>query len=363
MAHVRGERNDRDEQFGNGRQQRWERGATGQDRDRDIYGGDDDVRFSDENGRFRQGRDDRDRDRERERGFSGMGSTGGWDRERSDRDLGLWGRDREDRDDRDYGRRMGGSQADYDSRRACGRQDDDQPRYGQGYRSQNIGNQSDYNYGQDRDRDRDRDRERDGRWSRSGGFASESWTRGGQSGQSEWQSRANQESDDRNRGNERFDRFDSRGMAGGTGGGGFYGGYGQDDTRQGRSQQQLRRQPEHIGKGPKGYSRTDERLLEEIHERLSMGYLDASEIEVTVKNGEVVLKGTVSTKSDRRTAEDAIEDVLGVKEIDNRIKVKKQETSSSSMSTSSSSSSSSSPNKNESESERGGNPSQQHKRS
>ena len=36
------------------------------------------------------------------------------------------------------------------------------------------------------------------------------------------------------------------------------------------------------GRGPKGYRRSDERIKEDINDRLSEGYLDATEIEVAV---------------------------------------------------------------------------------
>jgi hypothetical protein len=82
-----------------------------------------------------------------------------------------------------------------------------------------------------------------------------------------------------------------------------------------------------IGKGPKGYRRSDDRILEEVHERLAHGYLDASDIEVKVKDGEVTLEGTVRSKHDRRLAEDLVEDTLGVRELDNRLKVRKADAS------------------------------------
>ncbi len=48
---------------------------------------------------------------------------------------------------------------------------------------------------------------------------------------------------------------------------------------------------DHRGKGPKGYTRSDERIREDVNERLTDdGMIDASEIEVDVKNGEVLLK-------------------------------------------------------------------------
>lgn len=85
--------------------------------------------------------------------------------------------------------------------------------------------------------------------------------------------------------------------------------------------QPLPRYKEFIGKGPKGYSRSDALIQEDVSQRLSHGYLDASEIEVSVKDGEVTLQGMVNSKHDRRLAEDLVEECFGVKDVDNRLKV------------------------------------------
>jgi Flp pilus assembly secretin CpaC len=50
-------------------------------------------------------------------------------------------------------------------------------------------------------------------------------------------------------------------------------------------------------------------------------YIDASDIEVTVNNGEVVLSGTVDSRYDKRLAESIAEDVTGVRNVENRIRV------------------------------------------
>lgn len=81
---------------------------------------------------------------------------------------------------------------------------------------------------------------------------------------------------------------------------------------------------EHRGKGPKGYKRSDERIKEDINDRLSDDHnLDASEIEVEVKNGEVTLSGSVSERSDKRRAEDVAEMISGVNNVENRIRISK----------------------------------------
>src|SRR5690606_16652833 len=78
----------------------------------------------------------------------------------------------------------------------------------------------------------------------------------------------------------------------------------------------------HHGKGPKGYTRSDEKIKDEINDRLyNDSYIDASDIDVNVTDGEVTLTGTVDHKSTKRRAEDITENVSGVKDISNHIKV------------------------------------------
>jgi hypothetical protein len=82
------------------------------------------------------------------------------------------------------------------------------------------------------------------------------------------------------------------------------------------------RQGEHTGRGPKGYARSDERIAEEVNERLTRhGQLDASDIEVRVENGEVTLSGSVDSRRSKRLAEDAVETVWGVRDVHNRLTI------------------------------------------
>lgn len=76
------------------------------------------------------------------------------------------------------------------------------------------------------------------------------------------------------------------------------------------------------GRGPKGYRRSDERIKEDVNDRLSEGYIDATEIEVNVVGGEVTLTGTVNSRMDKRRAEDIAEYVSGVTHVENRLRVK-----------------------------------------
>jgi hypothetical protein len=78
-----------------------------------------------------------------------------------------------------------------------------------------------------------------------------------------------------------------------------------------------------IGKAPKGYSRSDERIREDVCDRLMQRWeVDASDVDVQVKDGEVILSGIVGERRAKRVIEDIAEDVLGVKDVTNHIKVK-----------------------------------------
>lgn len=78
------------------------------------------------------------------------------------------------------------------------------------------------------------------------------------------------------------------------------------------------------GRGPKGYTRTDDRIREDVCDRLSQDDgVDASEIEVRVEAGEVILEGTVQTRSMKHQAEDIAESVQGVKDVRNNVRVTK----------------------------------------
>ncbi|MES2125202.1 MAG: BON domain-containing protein [Gemmatimonadota bacterium] len=96
----------------------------------------------------------------------------------------------------------------------------------------------------------------------------------------------------------------------------------------GRQQRYGSSRGEHTGRGPKGYQRSDDRTREDVCEALSQdGQIDASEIEVTVKGGEVTLSGTVPDRETKRWAEDCVESCSGVRDVQNRLKVSDRDTS------------------------------------
>ncbi len=83
-----------------------------------------------------------------------------------------------------------------------------------------------------------------------------------------------------------------------------------------------RREQDHRGRGPAGYVRTDERIREDASERLTDDWrVDARKIEVAVSNGEITLNGTVTSRDQKRRAEDLIEDLSGVKHVQNNLRV------------------------------------------
>lgn len=84
----------------------------------------------------------------------------------------------------------------------------------------------------------------------------------------------------------------------------------------------------HRGKGPKGYTRSDDKIRDDINDKLYHdSYVDAGDIEVTVSNGEVTLTGTVDSRDTKHRAEDLAEEVTGVNNVSNNLKVNKTSSS------------------------------------
>jgi osmotically-inducible protein OsmY len=78
----------------------------------------------------------------------------------------------------------------------------------------------------------------------------------------------------------------------------------------------------HRGKGPKGYKRADDWIRDDICERLTdHGLIDASFVDVEVKDGRVSLTGEVFDRRMKYMTEDVVEEVTGVKEIHNKLRV------------------------------------------
>lgn len=67
----------------------------------------------------------------------------------------------------------------------------------------------------------------------------------------------------------------------------------------------------YYGRGPRGYTRSDERIREDVCDRLCDDpFVDASDMEVNVNNGEVTLTGTIESRDDKRRAEGIAETCL-----------------------------------------------------
>jgi hypothetical protein len=217
----------------------------------------------------------------------------------------------------------------------------------------------------DRNRDWDRDREREfipgrwdwdrGRWREARGYGEgredwgrgrEDWGRGREDWRDDWRregerrgseyyrpyeygygERGNRPEWERNRDWEwgRQNYGQTAGFYGGSMGtyygesgpfGGYVGGLGTYYGERGRF----------TGRGPKGWRRSDERIREDVNERLTFHPdVDASEIEVQVKDGEVTLTGKVDERRAKRVAEDIAEQVNGVKDVHNQIRVEERE--------------------------------------
>ena len=223
---------------------------------------------------------------------------------------GSMGYGREYAQDRGYGQRMGGSW------------DEDHADAGQGFGSQNYGSP----YGASRF-------EQEGRGSRSSGF--------GPSGASRYAAEY-RESDYRGEGYRRDQGFnrgqgygaeygqrDSRSglqFASDYGGGGYdqvSGGLGyRGGQATGDYQSGMEGQRSYRGLGPQTYKRSDDRIRDDVCERLTDDFrIDASNVTIDVNQGAVTLSGTVPERHMRYAAEDLVDDAMGVESINNQLRV------------------------------------------
>lgn len=80
------------------------------------------------------------------------------------------------------------------------------------------------------------------------------------------------------------------------------------------------------GIGPKNYVIPDEKIRDDVCELLARdSRIDASEIEVDVKEGCVFLRGDVDSRRTKRLAQLVIEDLPGIEDIFNQLKIPKPE--------------------------------------
>ncbi|OLP62080.1 hypothetical protein BJF93_01100 [Xaviernesmea oryzae] len=259
-------------------------------RNNDRFGDMDRNRFSSQYGRETFGRDD-DRRQGDYSAWSGSDRDSTQDRYQGG-DRSTWRSD-----DHGYGDdgSYGGYRRDF-SRENRGSDDD------RGYGRQGSPSRSSFgaSYGNSNDYGSDYGRSsgRDDRWS-AGGY-------GGNTGED----RSSWRSDERGRSGEKrgfMDRATDEVASW----------FGNEDAERRRMMDQ------HRGKGPKGYTRSDDRIRDDLNDRLADdGRLDASDIEATVASGEVTLSGTVTSRQDKRYAEDLAEAVSGVKHVQNNLRVK-----------------------------------------
>lgn len=227
----------------------------------------------------------------------------------------------------DYGRSRGG--------RDYGRSSESESGYGRDYYGGGIGGGSEdyyrpgsFGYGREgasgaeygqRGRsiyDRDEDEWGRGGWQGSRSYAGSGSTSYGRTG-GDWSRRSSGAYGSREAGREEEDRgwWDRAGDE-------VRSWFGDDDA------ERRRRMDEYRGRGPKGYTRSDDRIREDVCDRLCDDpRVDASNIEVTVSNGEVTLAGTVDARDVKRRAEDCAEDVSGVKNVQNNLRVQMQSAS------------------------------------
>jgi hypothetical protein len=127
--------------------------------------------------------------------------------------------------------------------------------------------------------------------------------------------------------------YSTGGYSGGGGQtGGYYSGSNYSGSNYGSAGQQgptggsQWTQGPYSGRGPQGYQRSNDRIREDVCDVLTRhGEVDATGIQVTVENGEVTLEGTVGSRREKRLAEDALEDLHGVREVHNRLRVEPRE--------------------------------------
>jgi hypothetical protein len=76
----------------------------------------------------------------------------------------------------------------------------------------------------------------------------------------------------------------------------------------------------HAGKGPRNYRRADVRLYDEVCDALERhDEIDASDVEVSVRDGHVTLTGSVADGSTVELAGDVVVSCPGVRDVNNRL--------------------------------------------
>jgi osmotically-inducible protein OsmY len=84
------------------------------------------------------------------------------------------------------------------------------------------------------------------------------------------------------------------------------------------------REPQRRMQTPKGYTRSDERIREDVCERLAECQFDISNVSVDVKQGKVTLDGSVSERRMKHQIEDIADNCMGVKDVDNKLRIQRE---------------------------------------
>ncbi|WP_374410705.1 BON domain-containing protein [Novosphingobium colocasiae] len=80
---------------------------------------------------------------------------------------------------------------------------------------------------------------------------------------------------------------------------------------------------DHRGSGPANYTRSDERIREDANDALTRNpWVNARDISVSVAGGEVTLDGHVDNRAAKRRAEDAVDEISGVRHVQNNLRVR-----------------------------------------
>lgn len=100
--------------------------------------------------------------------------------------------------------------------------------------------------------------------------------------------------------------------------------FGDDEAKNRRRMDDIR-EGQNRGKGPKNYKRSEDRIREDVSDKLSDDdILDASDIEIEVSGSDVTLNGEVTSRYAKHRAEDIVEDVSGVTHVQNNLRVKEK---------------------------------------
>ena len=91
-----------------------------------------------------------------------------------------------------------------------------------------------------------------------------------------------------------------------------------DEAERGRE----RESPSYAGLGPSRYRRSDEKIYDDVNQRLTdHPAVDARDVEVFVEDGVVTMKGQVPTRAMKLWAEDAARLTTGVREVRNELQI------------------------------------------